>query len=77
MKRILCLFLIVGLVGCATAPTAPSDIKLASHKRLYNQNLYKPSELRTVPVTITRDTGVLGSLVYYILENRWRIRGVA
>ena len=62
MKRVLCLSLIIGLVGCATTPTDPSDVKLASHKRLYDQNLYKPSKLRTVPVTITRDTGALGSL---------------
>lgn len=62
MKKIVMLFLIIGLTGCASKPTDPSDVKLASYKRLYQQELYEPSDLRTVPVTITRDTSNTGFL---------------
>jgi len=56
------------LSGCATHPPKAGDIKLASKERLYNQELYKPSELRDIPIKITRDTGLRGSIATVFLK---------
>lgn len=56
------------LFGCSTHPPQADNIKFASRDRLYDQSLYEPDELRTIPVKITRDTGAHGSLATVFLK---------
>lgn len=56
------------LSGCATQPPQSNNIKLATQDRLYDQGLYKPDDLRTIPVKITRDTGFHGSIATVFLK---------
>lgn len=56
------------LSGCATQPTQSDNIKLATQDRLYDQDLYKPDDQRTIPVKITRDTGFHGSIATVFLK---------
>ncbi|BCV33606.1 MULTISPECIES: hypothetical protein [Shewanella] len=70
VKKALLPFIILSamLSGCATQPPKAEDIKLAPKDRLYDQNLYKPDETRTIPVKITRDVGLRGSLATVFLK---------
>lgn len=61
MKKIIFLALVLGLVGCSTAPVVPNTAKLIPNERVYNQNYLKKQTPEQAKVTFSRDKGFLGS----------------
>ena len=55
------LALVLGLVGCSTAPVVPNTAKLIPNERVYNQNYLKKQTPEQAKVTFSRDKGFLGS----------------
>ncbi|MFV8783159.1 hypothetical protein ACNKU7_12100 [Microbulbifer sp. SA54] len=64
----LIVFSAILISGCATQPPSADEIKVAPSERLYNKDLRTMSSDRTIPVTITRDAGFLGSLATVFLK---------
>lgn len=61
MKKNIFLALVLGLVGCSTAPVVPNTAKLIPNERVYNQNYLKKQTPKQAKVTFSRDKGFLGS----------------
>ena len=63
--KIICFLSILGisvLTGCATQPPSQDEIIVTSSERLYDKSLAKAEGVRSVPVKITRDSGLKGFL---------------
>ncbi|EPJ7937169.1 hypothetical protein MC820_000715, partial [Acinetobacter baumannii] len=61
MKKNIFLALVLGLVGCSTAPVVPNTAKPIPNERVYNQNYLKKQTPEQAKVTFSRDKGFLGS----------------
>lgn len=70
MNKYYILVILFSLVlgGCATQPPAPDQLKVAEKERLYDQNLSEPDQIRSIPVRITRDSGMQGVLATVFLK---------
>lgn len=51
------------LCGCSTTPTSPANRVPVPSSKIFSKELLERSDERTDAVTITRDSGILGSAV--------------
>ncbi|KAA8731014.1 hypothetical protein F4V57_14270 [Acinetobacter qingfengensis] len=63
MKKILLMCLVVGLVGCVTAPVQNNERKPLSNDRILSYK--EKTEINNSKIIVTRDSGFLGGGCYY------------
>ena len=61
MKKIIFFGLVLGLIGCSTAPVGSNTAKPVPNERVYDQNYLKKHTPEQAKVTFSRDKGFLGS----------------
>ena len=59
MRILLPAFLVLALVGCTTE-TKPGTATAVPSDKIFQPALLTPSGARNVPLTVTRDTGIIG-----------------